>query len=132
VLSTINRLPFGIQASTISTVASPRPFVAIIGRDENLNNVTFDDWPNGERVQRPGNEWKNWYKTVDLRLQRALIQRGSQKITVMAEVFNLFNNENISSFGGQQFQGTTPITTFGQSTGAFAARQAQLGFKVEF
>jgi hypothetical protein len=132
VLSTINRLPLGVQLSAITTVASPRPFVAIIGRDENLNNVTFDDWPNGERVQRPDNSWENWYKTVDLRLQRALIQRGSQKITVMAEVFNLFNSENISSFGGQQFQGTTPITTFGQSTGAFAARQAQLGLKVEF
>lgn len=132
VLSAINRLPLGIQASTITTIASPRPFGAIIGRDENLNNVTFDDWPNGERVQRPPNAWENWYKTVDLRLQRALIQRGSQKITVMAEVFNLFNSENISAYGGQQFQGTTPIATFGKSTGAFAARQAQLGLKVEF
>jgi len=132
VLSTINRLPLGIQASTITTVASPRPYGQIIGRDENLNNVTFDDFPNGERVARPEGSWKNWYKTVDLRLQRPLIQRGSQKITVMAEVFNLFNSENISAFGGQQFQGTTPIASFGQSTGAFAARQAQLGFKVEF
>ncbi|MCC7323242.1 MAG: hypothetical protein IT358_05405, partial [Gemmatimonadaceae bacterium] len=83
-------------------------------------------------VIRPEGSWENWYKTVDLRLQRALIQRGSQKITVMAEVFNLFNSENISAFGGQKFSGTTPITTFGQSTGAFAARQAQLGFKVDF
>ncbi len=132
VLSSINKLPLGVQLSSIATVASPRPFVAIIGRDENNDNVTFDDWPNGERVQRPSNSWKNWYRTVDLRLQRALVQRGSQKITAMAEIFNLFNSENISAYGGQQFQGTTPIPTFGQSTGAFAARQAQLGLKVEF
>ncbi len=132
VLSTINKLPFGIQASTITQVASPRPYVAIDGKDLNLNNVTFDDFTGPDRVIRPEGSWKNWYKTVDLRLQRALIQRGSQKITVMAEVFNLFNSENISAFGGQQFQGTTPITSFGQSTGAFAARQAQLGFKVDF
>jgi len=132
VMSTINRLPLGVQASTIATVASPRPFGQIIGRDENRNNVTFDDWPNGERVKRPDGGWKSWYRTVDLRLSRPLIQRGSQKITVMAEVFNVFNSENISAFGGQQFQGTTPIATFGQSTGAFAARQGQLGFKVEF
>lgn len=132
VLSSINRLPLGVQLSAITTVASPRPFVGIIGRDENNNNVTFDDWPNGVRVQRPSNSWENWYKTMDIRLQRALIQRGSQKITAMAEVFNLFNSENISSYGGQQFQGTNPIATFGQSTGAFAARQAQLGLKVEF
>lgn len=132
VLSSINRLPFGIQASTITTVASPRPFTQIDGRDLNNNNVTFDDFPNGERTKRPDGDWKNWYKTVDLRLQRALVTRGTQKITVMAEVFNLFNNENISSFGGQQFQGNTPIATFGQSTGAFAARQAQLGLRVDF
>ncbi len=132
VLSNINRLPLGVQLSAITTIASPRPFVGIVGRDENNNNVTFDDWPNGVRVQRPESSWENWYKTVDLRLQRALIQRGSQKITVMAEVFNLFNSENISAYGGQQFQGTTAIPTFGQSTGAFAARQAQLGLKVEF
>ena len=132
VLSAINKLPLGIQASTITTVASPRPFVAIDGKDLNNNNVTFDDFAGPDRVQRPDNSWENWYKTVDLRLQRPLIQRGSQKITVMAEVFNLFNSENISAYGGQKFQGTTPIATFGKSTGAFAARQAQLGLKVEF
>ncbi len=120
-----------MQLSGIATVASPRPFVAIIGRDENNDNVTFDDWPDGVRVQRPENSWKNRYRTVDLRLRRALIRRGSQKIIAMAEVFNLFNSENLSAFGGQQFQGRPSIPTFGQSTGAFAARQAQLGLKVE-
>ena len=132
VVSSINRLPLQIQLSAIATVASPRPFTVTVGRDENRNNVTFDDFPNGERTQRPSNDWENWYKTVDLRMQRALLTRGSQKLTLMAEVFNLFNSENILSYGGQQFQGTTPIATFGLSTGAFAARQAQLGLKVEF
>ena len=132
VLSTLNRLPWGIQMSTITSVASPRPYVAIDGKDLNNNNVTFDDFVGPDRVQRPGNDWANWYKTVDLRLQRALLTRGTQKLTLLAEVFNLFNSENISAFGGQKFSGTTPITTFGQSTGAFAARQAQLGFRVDF
>jgi len=132
VLSSINRLPLGIQASTITTVASPRPYVAIDGKDLNNDNVTFDDFVGPDRVQRPDNKWRNWYKTVDLRLQRPLVQRGGQKLTVMAEVFNLFNSENNSAFGGQKFSGTNPIATFGQPTGAFAARQAQLGLKVEF
>lgn len=132
VLSSINRLPFKVQLSAIGTFASPRPFTVIDGRDLNNNNVTFDDFPNGVRTQRPSNDWVNWYKSVDVRLQRALLTRGTQKVTVMAEVFNLFNSENISAYGGQQFQGTTPIASFGQSTGAFAARQAQLGLKVEF
>jgi hypothetical protein len=116
----------------IAVVASPRPFVAIDGKDLNNNNVTFDDFVGPDRVMRPEGSWENWYKTVDLRLQRALIQRGTQKITLMAEVFNVFNSENILSYGGQKFNGTTPITTFGQSTGAFAARQAQVGLKVDF
>ena len=116
----------------IAVVASPRPFIAIDGKDLNNNNVTFDDFVGTERVMRPEGSWENWYKTVDLRLQRALIQRGTQSITLMAEVFNVFNSENILSFGGQKFNGTTPIATFGQSTGAFAARQAQLGLKVGF
>jgi hypothetical protein len=132
VLSTINRLPFGVQLSSVSTVASPRPFTVIDGRQINDNNVTFDDFPNDKRTQRPSNDWKNWYRTVDVRLQRALLTRGTQKITLMAEVFNLFNSENISAFGGQQYQGTALIPTFGQSTGAFAARQAQVGFRVDF
>ena len=132
VLSSINRLPLGIQMSAIATVASPRPYVAIDGKDLNNNNVTFDDFVSAERVQRPGNDWENWYRTVDLRLQRALLTRGTQKLTLMAEVFNLFNSENIASFGGQKFSGTTPIASFGQSTGAFAARQAQLGVRVDF
>jgi outer membrane receptor for ferrienterochelin and colicin len=133
VLSTINRLPWRIQLSTVSTVASPRPFAVIDGRQVNDNNVTFDDFPNGERTQRPGNDWENWYKTVDLRLQYPLLVRGTQKLTLMAEVFNLFNSENIQAYGSQQFQANgQAIPSFGQSTGAFAARQAQLGLRVDF
>lgn len=133
VLSTINRLPLAIQFSSVATFASPRPYGVFDGRQVNDNNVTFDDFPDGKRTQRPSNDWENWYKTVDIRLQRALLTRGTQKLTLMAEVFNLFNSENISAFGGQQFQANgQAVTTFGQSTGAFAARQAQLGFRLDF
>ncbi|MBC7895322.1 MAG: TonB-dependent receptor [Cytophagaceae bacterium] len=133
VMSTINRLPLGIQFSSVSSFASPRPYGVFDGRQVNDNNVTFDDFPNNQRTLRPSNDWENWYKTVDIRLQRALITRGTQKLTLMAEVFNLFNSENISAFGGQQYQANgAAVTTFGQSTGAFAARQAQLGFRVDF
>jgi hypothetical protein len=133
VLSGITRLPLGIQFSGIATVASPRPFAVTDGRDLNNDNVFFDDFPGGIRTKRPDGEWKNWYRTVDIRLQRSLFTRGAQKLTIMGEVFNLFNTDNISSFGSQQFQSTGQvIPTFGQATGAFAARQAQLGIRVEW
>jgi hypothetical protein len=133
VLSGLTRLPLGIQFSGIATVASPRPFAVTDGRDLNNNNVFFDDFPGGIRTKRPDGAWKNWYRTVDIRLQRSLFTRGAQKLTIMGEVFNLFNTDNISAFGSQQFQANgSPIATFGQATGAFAARQAQLGVRVDW
>ena len=133
VLSGLTRIPLGFQFSGIATLASPRPFPVTDGRDINNNVVTFDDFPNGERTQRPAGKWKNWYRTVDVRLQRSLFVRGPQKLTVLAEVFNVFNTDNISTFGGQQFQANNnPIPTFSQPTGAFAARQAQVGLRVDW
>jgi hypothetical protein len=78
-------LPLGIQFSSVGSFASPRPYAVTDGRQVNDNNVTFDDFPNGQRTQRPSNDWENWYKTVDIRLQRALFTRGTQKLTLMAE-----------------------------------------------
>lgn len=133
VLSGLTRIPLGFQFSGIATLASPRPFPVTDGRDINNNVVTFDDFPNGQRTQRPAGKWKNWYRTVDVRLQRSLFVRGPQKLTVLAEVFNVFNTDNISTFGGQQFQANNnPIPTFRQPTGAFAARQAQVGLRVDW
>jgi hypothetical protein len=133
VLAASGRLPFGFQLSGVATVASPHPFVVTVGQDVNNDNVLTDDFPNGVRTQRPSNAWKNWYRTVDVRLARSLFERGSQRLTLVAEVFNLFNSENISGFAGQQFQANgQPIPTFGQPNSAFAARQAQVGVKVEW
>ena len=133
VLSGLTTVPLGIQLSGIATIASPRPFAVTDGRDLNNNNVFFDDFPNGERTQRPAGKWKHWYRTVDLRLQRSLFTRGAQKLTIIAEVFNVFNTDNISTFGSQQFQASgAPIPSFGTATGAFAARQAQLGLRLDW
>ena len=133
VLSALTHLPFGVQFSTIAIAASPKPYAVTDGRDLNNDNVFFDDFPNGERVKSPDNAWKNWYRTVDVRLSRALLSRGTQKISVLAEVFNLFNSDNISSFGSAQFQANgTAIPSFGTATGAYAARQGQVGLKVDF
>ena len=133
VLSTVTRAPLGFTVSGIATVASPRPFAVTDGRDLNRNVVVFDDFPNGQRTQEPDGDWKNWYKTVDLRLARSLYSREGKKFTLIAEVFNVFNSDNILSYGGRQFDANGgAISSFGVPSGAFAARQGQVGFRVDF
>jgi hypothetical protein len=134
VLSTVTPIPFGFMFSAIGTVASPRPIAVTDGRDLNANNVFFDDFPaNGDRTVRPGNEWKNWYRTVDLRLARPIVTAGSRKLSASLEVFNVFNSDNIATFNARQLDATgRPITNYLQPNSAFAARQAQFGLRAEF
>ena len=133
VLSTVTKAPLGFMVSGIVTVASPRPFAVTDGRDLNRNVVVFDDFPGGQRTQEPDGGWKDWYKTVDLRLARSLYSREGKKFTLIAEVFNVFNSDNILSYGGRQFDANGgAISSFGVASGAFAARQGQVGFRVDF
>lgn len=134
VISTIQPLPFRFLLSSIATVASPRSYTVIDGRDLNNNNVFFDDFIAGVRTERPdAGKFPNWYRTIDLRLARPLYSRGTQKYTLSFEVFNLFNWNNWSTFGGSARQANgTAIASFQQPTNVFAARQAQLGVRAEF
>ena len=111
-----------------------RPVAVTDGRDLNSDNVFTDDFPNGgQRTVTLPNRWKNWYRTVDLRLARPLFQQGNRKLSLSAEVFNLFNSDNIGGFGTRQLDATgKPITNYLQPTAAFAARQAQVGIRVDF
>jgi len=139
VLSEVTPIPFGFMLSSISTIASPRPFVSVDGRDINLDNITGDDYiggtvgATGNRTTRPSNAWKNWYRTVDLRLARPLYTRGGKKVSLSAEVFNVFNWSNNFTYGGTQFNATgQPVPSFGVVTGALSARQGQVGARVDW
>lgn len=139
VLSDVIKAPLGFLFSSIATVASPRPFLAIDGRDINLDNITGDDYPGGTvsstgiRTVRPENTWRNWYRTVDLRIARPLFSRGTTKVSLSAEAFNVFNWKNNLSYGGTQYTTAgVAVASFGVPTGAYAARQAQVGLKLEW
>jgi hypothetical protein len=139
VLSEVSTLPFGFNFSSITTVASPRPFLSIDGRDVNLNNITGDDYTggtlttSGNRTVLPANSWKNWYRTVDVRLARPLYTRSGKKVSVSAEVFNLFNWKNNLSYGGTQFTAAgVAVPQYGTVQGAYAARQGQVGMRVDW
>ncbi len=138
-LSKILPLPFGFTFSGVTTIASPRPFVTTDGRDINLNNILGDDFPGGtvsstgNRTTMPANEWKNWYRTVDVRLARPIVNWNGKKVSVSAEAFNLFNWKNNLTYGGTQFTSTGAAqTTFGVPLSAFAARMGQVGMRVEW
>ena len=139
VLSTVTPIPFGFTFSSIGTFASPRPFVSIDGRDINLNNITGDDFIGGTstttgiRTTRPENKWENYYRPVDIRLARPLYTSRGRKVSVSAEAFNLFNWNNNLSYGGTQFTAAgARVASFGIPTGAFAARQAQVGMRLDW
>ena len=139
VLSEVSPIPFGFMLSSIATFASPRPYITIDGRDINLDNITGDDYlggtvsSTGDRTSRPVDAWENWYRTVDLRLARPLYERDGRKVSASAEVFNIFNWNNNLSYGGTQFTAAgAPVPSFGIPTGAYAARQAQVGMRVDW
>jgi hypothetical protein len=139
VFSEVSPIPFGFMFSSIMTFASPRPYLTIDGRDINLDNITGDDYIGGTvsstgiRTSRPSNAWENWYRTVDLRLARPLYERSGRKVSVSGEVFNVFNWNNNLSYGGTQFTAAgAPVPSFGVATAAYAARQAQVGMRVDW
>lgn len=139
VLSTVSPIPLGFMFSSVSTFASPRPYVTIDGRDINLDNITGDDFiggtvsSTGQRTTRPSNAWKNWYRTIDLRLARPLYSANGKKVSLSAEVFNLFNWKNTFGYGGTQFTAAgAPVASFGVPVSAFAGRQGQVGMRVDW
>ena len=122
-----------VGTSCTASVASPHPFSVTVGQDLNGDNDFGDDFPNGSRTMKPSNAWKNWYRTVDVRLGKELFERQGAKVSVTAEVFNLFNWDNIVSYSGRQFDASgNALASFGKPNAYYAARQGQVGLRVEF
>lgn len=125
VLSGLTDGPWGLQFSTIATVASPHPYGVIVGTDVNRSGLPGDDWPDGIRTSR-AHGWPNWYRTVDVRIGKSLgAARGHLLAT--ADVFNLFNSANHSEYRSSEIQ-----TDYQQPIGDYARRQAQVGLRYQF
>jgi hypothetical protein len=140
VLSEVAALPYGLTLSSITTLASPRPFLSIDGRDINLDVTTGDDYiggtatTSGNRTTMPANSFGNWYRTVDVRLAYPFYTRSGKTVSVSGEVFNLFNWRNNLSYNGTFFNTTTdqPSAAFGRVNGVYSARQGQVGMRVDW
>jgi hypothetical protein len=133
VLSGAWTMRHGLSASTIATVASPRPYRTVMGQDLNQDNVQDDDWIDGTRYRVPVNAWRNWYRTVDLRITKTILAGGDARLLLVAEAFNLFNAENYSGyFGVLHTAAGEPRPDFGAPSGVFATRQLQIGSRLQF
>jgi hypothetical protein len=125
VISGLTEAAYGLRLSAIAVAASPRPFFVTVGTDANQNGTVADDWPNGIRTWRV-HGWKNWYRTIDVRMARTLgLPRGS--IVVSLDVFNVANWANFS-----EYQATQNQLAFAQPVSDYAGRQAQLGMRYRF
>jgi hypothetical protein len=132
VLSGIAPLPYGFQISGVGIFATPTPFSVIVGQDLNNTGVFTDDWPDGVRTMRPANSWENMYRTVDLRLSK-MFPVGTGRLEALAEVFNIFNWTNWSNFAGRMTDAAgNPLSNFGEPSGVYAPRQAQIGLRYQF
>ena len=114
-------LPFSIQLSTITIAASPRPFL-VAGSDVNQNLLQDDDAADGTRTHRPRG-WEHWYRTIDVRLARAVAVKGGH-LTITAEAFNVLNTSNHA-----EYRSAAGTSDFGEPIGDYARRQVQLGIR---
>lgn len=89
-------LPWDFRMSGILTLASARPISAFVGNDPNGDGLG-PDFPEGEtRNSRRADEGK--FQQFDLRLDKGFSFADGQRVGVIAEVFNVFDNDNFGCF----------------------------------
>jgi outer membrane receptor protein involved in Fe transport len=138
-------LPFDIQLGAVWTLRSSLPFTATAGTDVNRDGFVTDFVPGTSRNQghrdldlSAVNAWRalanlapvseddidsTKFQSVDLRASRA-IPIGSQRLELLAQVFNVFNSVNLTGL-----QTNARATTFGQASRAGAGTQAELAVR---
>jgi hypothetical protein len=132
------------KISMLNTLQSPRYYTIFAGFDVNSDQFPFSD--------RVGNIGRNTYRgdssyTTDVRMQRVLHIGERLNTEISAEIFNLFNRQNIKGidtvYGAATFLGPRPerfsdgITSpanpkFGSPNFVAPARQLQFSLRVNF
>ena len=133
-----------LKVSKLSTLQSPRYYTVFAGFDVNGDQFPFSD--------RVGNIGRNTYRgdlsyTTDVRVQRLFKLSEWLIAEAGAEVFNLFNRQNVNGidtvYGAAALLGPTPqkfgdgITspanpTFGSPNFVAPARQVQVFLRLDF
>ena len=123
-------LPFlaGIQFSGLATFATGKPFNRV-----NFVTITTPTGPVTERVL-VGRERGDEFSNVDLRLRKDFPSFGGTRLAVTADVFNVFNADNLGDFDDTFLQANGEQNLkFGNARGVVGdPRRFQLGFQYDF
>jgi hypothetical protein len=149
VLSGLYQFPWDLQLSTITTVASGRPFNPLAGVDLNgdgdggafpSDRARTNPADPATSVARNSGTMKAQF-IVDLRLAKKLRLGKGASLDVMIEAFNLLDRTNFSeinnifgrgAFPGEPQRDAQGRVTYGLYEQALAPRQVQLGLKLGF
>ncbi|HEV2983534.1 MAG TPA: carboxypeptidase-like regulatory domain-containing protein [Vicinamibacterales bacterium] len=133
-----NRL--NLTASGAATNAIVIPATATLANGDVIDIASRYDGPStiasGDTIPRDALEGLPLHK-VDLRLQKEIKLHGSVRLSLIAEVYNLFNHRNYGSYN-VNLSATSAATTanFGQPQqnlgNAYVPREAQFAFRVGF
>ncbi len=115
--------PFGLRVATVVYARSALPYNVTTGADTNNDGVTNDRPPDHGRNDARGAALFE----ADVRVSKFLYA-GKTRIELLAEVFNVTNHVNWTSYTGNQAAG--PF--FGQPTDAGPPRQLQIGVRIDF
>ncbi|MGE5233274.1 MAG: TonB-dependent receptor [Acidobacteriota bacterium] len=124
----------GWSMSWIATAASGQPYSEQVTNDLNRDGNSRNDIVPGSRNSKRLPSYYN----LDLRLAKRFAVSGDWHVELIAEAFNLFNRNNISTqrTGFYTYDAThnllVPQAGFGQSTAAFDNRIVQLAIKLSF
>ncbi|HEX6177664.1 MAG TPA: TonB-dependent receptor, partial [Thermoanaerobaculia bacterium] len=129
-LSALYRAPFAINVGSVVRYRSGLPYTEWAGSDIDGDGFAFDLPAGVEHVNsRRGDDMTQ----VDLRLSREFAFGGGFGVEVLAEMFNIFNDENAARFVGNR-----AASNFGQPT-VWAGdplqpeqRLIQLGLRVKY
>ena len=128
--STIYRAPLDINVSGILRYRSALPYTEHAGSDVNGDGYDMDL---ASGVSHVNSRRGHAFSQFDLRLSRDFNFGGKAGVEVIAEVFNLFNAKNPTSYNGNRSS-----SAFGQPTrfagdpGQGEQQLAQLGVRVHF
>jgi hypothetical protein len=149
VFSGLYQFPWQIQASTIITAASGRPYTPLIGADLNgdgdggafpSDRARTNPADINTSVGRNSATMRNQF-IVDARLSKRFNIGGTRSFEAMIDVFNLLDRANyteINNIFGAGAYPTSPAkdalgrTTFGTYTEALPGRQFQIAAKLNF
>ncbi|HEY2905529.1 MAG TPA: TonB-dependent receptor [Vicinamibacterales bacterium] len=131
-------LPYGIQASAIYFVGSPRVINVATTLDP-FGLGYFGRWLEattqcpctGATIARDSQRTVGYDKKLDIRLSKSVKVPGHVTVQGVLDVFNILNNKNLTGYGSNPFA-KTYLQPSSSTNLFYQPRQVQLGFRISY